>query len=81
VDSSRTAGAFCDSGKLYVDFLRKNKPWPYELVVKPRQPLCDLNPFESIFLILQRVGVGARVVPAPLPELPLRASLWLTGPL
>jgi hypothetical protein len=36
-------------------------------VVKPRQPLCDLNPFESIFLILRRVGV--RVVPTLLPEL------------
>src|SRR2546429_1542113 len=27
-------------------------------VVKPRQPLCDLNPFDSVFLILRRVGVG-----------------------
>jgi hypothetical protein len=37
-------------------------------VLKPRQPLCDLNPFDSIFLILRRVGVGARVVPTLLPE-------------
>jgi len=40
-------------------------------VVKPRQPLYDLNPFDSILLILRRVGVGARVVPTLLPELPL----------
>jgi hypothetical protein len=44
-------------------------------VVKPRQPLCDINPFDTIFLILRRVGVGSRVVPALLPELPPRVSL------
>jgi len=27
-------------------------------VVKPRQPLCDLNPFDSIFLIFRRVDVA-----------------------
>jgi len=27
-------------------------------VVRPRQPLCDLNPFDSIFLILRRVGIA-----------------------
>ena len=32
--------------------------------------MTPVNPFNSIFLILRRVGVGARVVPAPLPELP-----------
>jgi hypothetical protein len=39
-------------------------------VVKPRQPLCDLNPFDSVFLILRRVGGGTKVVPAPLREFP-----------
>ena len=37
-------------------------------VVKPRQPLCDLNPFDSVFLILRRVGVGTKVVRTLLPE-------------
>ncbi len=34
-------------------------------------PLRDLNPFDSILLILRRVGVGARVVRTLLPEFPL----------
>src|SRR5437667_34360 len=51
-------------------------------VVKPRQPLCDLNPFDSVFLILRRVGVGTgpscpegRILGTHL------ASLCLTRPL
>ena len=44
-------------------------------MVKARQPLYDLNPFDSLLLILRRVGVGARVVPTLLPELPPRVSL------
>jgi hypothetical protein len=31
----------------------------------------DLNPFNNIFLIFQRVGVGSRAVPSRLPEFPL----------
>jgi hypothetical protein len=34
-------------------------------------PLGDLNPFDSVFLILRRVGVGTGVVPTLLPEFPL----------
>ena len=47
-------------------------------VVKPRQPLCHLNPFDSIFLILRRVGVGARVVSTLLPEFPPRVKASAT---
>jgi len=43
-------------------------------VLKPCQPLRDLNPFESILLIFQRVGVGAKVVPTLLPEFPPRVE-------
>src|SRR6516162_6298485 len=31
--------------------------------VKPRPPLDDLSPFDSIFLILRRVGVCTRIDP------------------
>ena len=48
------------------------EPLRYELAwQKPLQPLYDLDPFDSVFLILRRVGVGTKVVPTPLPELPL----------
>ena len=40
-------------------------------VAKPLQPLCALNPCDSVFLILRRVGVGTRVVPILLPEFSL----------
>jgi hypothetical protein len=43
-------------------------------VVKPCQALYDVSPFDRIFLILRRVVVGARVAPAPLPELPPRVE-------
>jgi hypothetical protein len=64
------------------------EPLPYELtVVRPRQPLRDLNPFDSTFLILRRVGVSTGVVPTLFLELPPRVdlsdvpSLRLTRPL
>ena len=37
-------------------------------VVKPRQPLCDLNPFDSIFLILRRVVSAPRLFPRCFPS-------------
>ena len=39
-------------------------------MIKARQPLCDLSPFDSVFLILQRVGVGARLFPPCFPSCP-----------
>ncbi len=36
---------------------------------------CDLNPIDSIFLILRRVGVGTRIDPTLLAEFPRRQNL------
>ena len=43
--------------------------------VKPRPPLDDLSPFDSIFLILRRVGVCTRIDPTLLAEFPRRQNL------
>jgi len=37
-------------------------------VVKPRQPLRDLNPFDSIFLILRRVVSAPGLLPPRFPS-------------
>jgi hypothetical protein len=39
-------------------------------VVKPRQPLRDLNPFDSIFLILRRVVSAPGLLPPRFPSSP-----------
>jgi len=44
-------------------------------MVKPRQLLCDLSSFDSVFLILGRVRVGTRVFPTLLREFPPRVEL------
>jgi len=53
-------------------------PHKLDVVVKPRQPLCDLNPFDSVFLIIRRNPAGCvatSVVPTLLRELPRGQNL------